>query len=68
MAAELNFHSNEPPPDFVRMCLEAGVRLALGSDAHNLYEVGEFAPHLALLRECGYDGDLGAVLWSAPSS
>ncbi len=68
VAAELNFHSNEPPPDFVRMCLEAGVRLALGSDAHNLYEVGEFAPHLALLRECGYDGDLGDVLWSAPSS
>lgn len=63
VAAELNFHTNEPPEAFVRLCLEAGVSLCLGSDAHNLYEVGEFFPHLRLLAQCGVGpGDLHDVL------
>ena len=62
VAAEINFHTNEPPQAFVRLCLEAGVKLTLGSDAHNLYEVGEFAPHLALIGACGFDGDLRDIL------
>jgi len=53
VAAEINFHTNYPPVDFVRMCIEADVKLSLGSDAHNLYEIGEFYPHLDLLSECG---------------
>jgi histidinol phosphatase-like PHP family hydrolase len=61
-AAEINFHTNDPHPAFVRLCLDYGVPLAFGSDAHNLYEVGEFYPHLALLREAGYDGPPGAVM------
>jgi len=61
-AAELNFHINQPPAAFVRMCLERGVRISLGSDAHNLYEVGEFADHLQVLREAGFDGDLSDIL------
>lgn len=63
VAAEINFHTNEPPLDFVRACLEAGVRLAFSSDAHNLYEIGEFALHLKLLRDAGFDGDPTDVLW-----
>jgi len=62
VAAEINFHTNEPAEAFVRLCIESGVKLALGSDAHGLWQVGEFAPHLRLLRQCGCDGDLGAVL------
>lgn len=62
VAAEINFHTNWPPPAFIRQCIEAGVKLSFGSDAHNLYEVGEFAPHLALLRSLGYDGDIRALL------
>ena len=62
VAAEINFHTNEPPPKFARLCLDRGVELSFGSDAHNLYEVGEFAPHLALLESCGFDGDLGEIL------
>lgn len=61
-AAEVNFHTNDPDPAFVRLCLDRGVPLAFGSDAHNLYEVGEFFPHLALLREAGYDGPLRDVM------
>ena len=62
VAAEINFHTQNPNPEFFRRCLAAGVQLALGSDAHNLYEIGEFTPHLALLRECGFNGDLNDIL------
>ncbi|MDD2709771.1 MAG: metallophosphoesterase [Verrucomicrobiae bacterium] len=63
VAAEINFHTNEPDAEFVRLCLEGGVKLALGTDAHNLYEVGEFWPHLRFLREAGCrDGDLKDAL------
>lgn len=50
VAAEINFHTNEPPLDFFRMCVNNGVKLTFGSDSHNLYEVGEFYPHLKLLN------------------
>ena len=63
-AAEINFHTNEPDPDFFRCCLEEGVPIVLGSDAHALYEVGEFAPHLKVLREAGAGEELGEVLFS----
>jgi histidinol phosphatase-like PHP family hydrolase len=62
VAAEINFHKHTPPAAFVRTCLDQGVRLAFGSDAHNLYEVGDFAAHLQLLDDIGFDGDLGDVL------
>lgn len=63
VAAEINFHTNEPDPEFFRRCIEAGVKLTFGSDAHEPYEVGEFYPHLQLLREIGYDGALREILW-----
>ena len=64
VAAEINFHSNEPPLGFIRRCLEQGVKFSFGSDAHNLAEIGDFAYHSALLRETGFDGDLNEVLVS----
>jgi len=67
VAAEINFHGNEPPPDFVRTCLDLGVKLSLGSDTHNLYEIGEFAPHLQLLQDIGFNGDIADVLLSKPA-
>ncbi|MFH1009271.1 MAG: metallophosphoesterase [Candidatus Latescibacterota bacterium] len=63
-AAEINFHTNEPDPDFFRCCLEEGVPIALGSDSHALYEVGVFAPHLELLRQAGAGDKLEDVLFS----
>lgn len=62
VAAEVNFHSQEPSREFVRLCLDAGVTLSLGSDAHNLYEVGELWPHLCLLEDLGVRGDVKDVL------
>lgn len=62
VAAEVNFHSNEPPLGFVRCCLDQGVKFSFGSDAHNLAEIGDFAYQIDLLRKAGYDGDLGDIL------
>jgi len=53
VAAEINFHVNAPDPRFIEECLSRGVKLALGSDAHDMAEVGEFAPHLRVLSEAG---------------
>jgi len=62
VAAEISFHSNEPPAEFFRLCIDTGVKLTFGSDSHNLCEIGEFAPHLAFLRACGYNGDLRDIV------
>ena len=63
-AVEINYHTNEPPPEFFRMCVENGIKLSLGSDAHNLYEVGEFYAHLKFLQEIAPDFDLCDLLIS----
>lgn len=63
VAAEINFHTNEPEPEFFALCLEAGVRIAVGSDAHAPHEVGEFSRHLSLLRQIGTPEDLSTVLF-----
>lgn len=63
VAAEVNFHRNRPDPVFTRKCIDAGVKIALGSDSHNLYEVGFFQPHLRFLREIGYNGELQDILF-----
>ena len=64
VAAEINFHTNEPNPNFFRCCLEEGVPIAFGSDAHALYEVGEFVPHLNVLWQVGVGENLKDVLFS----
>ena len=63
VAAEINFHTNEPHVEFIKDCLTLGVKISLGSDAHNLAEIGDFAYHLALLKEAGFDGELSDVLY-----
>jgi histidinol phosphatase-like PHP family hydrolase len=63
VAAEINFHTNQPDPEFYALCLELGVKLSVGSDAHAMGEVGALAPHLALLQTLGVTDRLDAVLW-----
>lgn len=53
VAAEVNFHTNAPEPEFIRLCVEKGVKIALASDTHDLVEAGEFWPHVDLLRKAG---------------
>jgi histidinol phosphatase-like PHP family hydrolase/predicted MPP superfamily phosphohydrolase len=49
-AAEINFHGNWSDPAFFAKCLERGAKIALGSDAHQLFEVGSFGPHVEVLK------------------
>jgi histidinol phosphatase-like PHP family hydrolase/predicted phosphodiesterase len=53
VAAEINFHAYQTDPAFIRCCVEKKVKIALASDAHTLQEVGEFAPHIEVLRKAG---------------
>jgi len=62
VAAEVNYHTNEPDPRFFELCLERGVKIALGSDSHALWEVGDLRPHLRLLEGIVGEGELGRVL------
>lgn len=57
VAAEINFHTNVPDPAFFSVCARRGVRIALGSDSHDLAEVGEFVPHLRVLEAAGIPRD-----------
>ena len=61
IAVELNFHTNEPSEKFFQICLEEKIPIAFGSDSHNLYEVGEFYPHLELLKNLGVNGNLEQI-------
>jgi len=53
VAAEINFHAYQTDPEFIRCCVDKNVKIALASDAHALQEVGEFAPHVEVLRQAG---------------
>ncbi len=52
VAAEMNFHTQQPSVKFVQMCLDEDIELSFGSDSHNLSEVGELWPHLRFLEKC----------------
>ncbi|MDD3117927.1 MAG: metallophosphoesterase [Victivallales bacterium] len=67
VAAEVNYHTNDPEPEFFRECLRRGVKISFGSDAHNLYEVGELSPHLSFARVIDVFDRLDEVLYSGPS-
>jgi histidinol phosphatase-like PHP family hydrolase len=62
VAAEINFHTNLPPVGFIKTCLDLDIKFTLASDAHNVSEIGDFAYHLALLKEAGFNGDLQDIL------
>jgi len=64
VAAEVNYHTNEPDPRFFEECLAQGVPIAFGSDAHGLWEIGELTPHLNLLRKIVPDSEIPNVLYT----
>jgi histidinol phosphatase-like PHP family hydrolase len=62
-AAEINCHRHQCSHEFYARCIEAGVKLTLGSDSHREWQVGLLWPHLEVLEKCGVGmGDLGRVL------
>jgi DNA polymerase (family 10) len=54
IAIEINSHSQKDPDAyFIQACIDEGVKLALGTDTHNIAEIGDFSYHKALLGELG---------------
>ena len=66
VAAEINYHTNSPDPEFFSICLELDIKLSIASDAHKLLEVGELKPHLEFLEMLGVTDQLDQVLWKPP--
>jgi len=59
VAAEINHHKNVFELDFFRACLEEGVSITLGTDAHVTRNAADFLPHLDTLAALGLTpGDL----------
>ncbi|MCC6443780.1 MAG: PHP domain-containing protein [Armatimonadetes bacterium] len=63
VAAELNFHGNSPEPEFFALCLKKGIPIALGSDSHQMCEVGDFRAHVDFLKSIGAPEDPDSILY-----
>jgi len=62
IAAEINYHTNDPDLEFFRLCIDNGVKIAFGSDAHKLSEVGSFDRNFELLSKI-YSGNIEDILY-----
>lgn len=62
VAAEINCHLNSNDPAFFETCIDRGVKLALGTDAHLPHEMGDLHEHLAFLRQIAAGRPLGDLL------
>ena len=54
---EINSHSLNPEPEFVKKCVEKGARLVCCTDSHSLSEFGDFSFHKKLLKEAGVNDE-----------
>ncbi len=69
VALELNCHFHVPEYDvpMLRLCAEAGVPIAIGTDTHRSYEFGDFTYHIEMLRQAGIAEDTWpTILMPAP--
>ncbi len=60
---EINFHTHSPWPEFLEACLERNVKFTLGSDAHAMWELGNFGAYIAILKDAAGTDDLTEHLW-----
>jgi histidinol phosphatase-like PHP family hydrolase len=61
-AAEMNLHNSYPDPAFFAECIRRGVKVALASDAHELWEVALLAAHVEMLRHAAGRQDISDLL------
>lgn len=62
VAAEINFHTNHPQPEFVKLVLKKGGKLSFGTDSHNLYEAGYLRAHYEFCKMMDIEGKLDSLL------
>ncbi|MCD6303838.1 MAG: hypothetical protein J7M21_02625, partial [Planctomycetes bacterium] len=63
-AAEINLHKGSTDPAFIAECVRRGVKISLGSDAHETWQVGLLGAHVELLRRAAAAPDVGGLLLS----
>ncbi|MGR3295593.1 MAG: PHP domain-containing protein [Candidatus Bathyanammoxibius sp.] len=56
ISLEINSHSLDPGPEFLRRCFNKGASLVLSTDSHSLREFGDFSFHRDLMKEAGLNG------------
>ncbi len=67
VALELNSHQKHPDHDLLmaRLCLEKNVPVAIGTDAHNTLEFGDFSYHRMILHDSGWsEADMRRMLYT----
>lgn len=59
IAIEINSH-NYPDPDvqFIRSCIDEGVKLSIGTDTHRIAEFGDFSMQKRILFEAGINDNM----------
>jgi histidinol phosphatase-like PHP family hydrolase len=62
-AAEINFHLNRQHEEFFRRCIERGVKIAFGSDSHEVHEAGNLGANLDLVQRIAGRQDVRDLLW-----
>jgi histidinol phosphatase-like PHP family hydrolase len=62
-AAEINFHINTPEEEFFGECISAGVKIAFGSDSHELREVGNLGANLDIVQRLAGRMDVADLLY-----
>ncbi len=66
-AVELNFHYvSNPNRQFYLQCIQRGVKVAFGSDAHRMDEVARLEQHVAFLRQVAEQDDIAEFLFVPP--
>lgn len=71
VALELNCHHEVPEYDLpmIRLCVEAGAPIAIGTDAHRAGEFGDFRYHKKMLRQAGVsEADWPSVVLGPPAA
>lgn len=53
VVAEVNFHNYPPDREFFALCMERGVKLSFGTDAHSQPYIADLHPHIRFLESLG---------------
>ncbi len=63
VATELNFHHSFPVERFISECISMGVKLATGSDAHQLDKAANLTAGIAMAQSLAGREDISDLLW-----
>ena len=63
VATELNFHHSFPVERFISECISMGVKLATGSDAHQLDKAANLTAGIAMVQSLAGREDISDLLW-----